>query len=241
MSTDIPWSNPTEFAGSRIQLPALTDDVFTNGGLEVLPSKVFHQAGVNNSSQLLSRLALVQGAVQDAATGAIQDPAGSAIGTGVRPAGGGASGAIYAKFNDLEPIPQIAQGSAIFNASEGPARRVLHTYSPRLTNLSPSQDGHTALQELARAYANTVEAFQARAAYLGTDGKLLNLVPISAALYAGKFKVLEYNHLHPSYTICALAVALSSLGRSQLPSQRIYFYNNRVYLVASAILKAASG
>jgi hypothetical protein len=185
----------------------------------------------------------VQGGVHNAALGAIQDPAGSAIGTGARPSGGGASGAIYARFPDLEPIPRIAPRSAIFNRAAGPGRRVLHTHSPQLRGSPASAlDRHQALEDLANAYVNALVAFDARAADLGNHGVLLNLVPVSAAIYAGRFRDPALDHLHPSYTIAAVALALGWLGESgrALPQLTISFFAPPVFRAAEQVLRGRS-
>jgi hypothetical protein len=77
-----------------------------------------------------------------------------------------------------------------------------------------SKDRQQALEDLANAYANAVEAFRDRADALGEDGSLLNLVPMSAAIFAHAFKDPTYNHLHPSCTICAIVLALDWSRRS---------------------------
>ena len=175
-------AEPTEVAINPIHVQALSADLFAGDGLIVVePAELLRQQGLDDLVELGSTLGPVQGGVQDAPAGAIQDPAGSAIGSGRRPAGGGASGAIYQKFADLMPIPSIEPRSAIFNSSTGPGRRVLHTHSPRLAG-SPgqSEDRRHVIEDLANAYANALAAFADRAAELGADGTMLNLVPVSA-------------------------------------------------------------
>ena len=185
------------------------------------------------------------GAIQNAPTGIIQDPAGSAIGSGSAPSGGGASGAIYGKFHPLDPIPAIKPGECIFNTAPA-GSRLLHTYSPNLSTLglSPShaKDCQTALEHIANAYANAYLAANDAAALPGgplEHVSLLNLSPISAAIFAGPFK---YNfgkdskgnpilHLHPSYTLTALWIAQASLLAAPAPLMvsAIYFYDKAVF------------
>src|SRR5262245_47782829 len=201
---------PTEVAKNPIQLQTLQQSLFARDGVEVIdPGELLRQQGVDKVGQLVSTLSPVQGGLQEAPKGAIQDPAGSAIGSGHRPAGAGASGAIYQKFTDLLPIPSIRPRSAIFNSSTGPGRRVLHTYSPRLGG-SPgqSEDRRRAIEDLANSYANALVAFRDRAPELGVDVTMLNLVPVSAGIFCDRFTDTTLDHLHPSYTMCAIALAL---------------------------------
>jgi hypothetical protein len=244
-------TEPREIATNPIHLDPLPD-VFDSEGLEIVrPLELLQQSGVNDLSRLVGLLQPDPGAVQDAPSGAIQDPAGTAIGAGKGGFAGarGASAAIYEKFPDLEPIPSIQPRSAIFNSSTGAGRRVLHTFSPTLSG-SPqsSQDRRQALEDLANAYANAVEAFRDSAAALGEDGALLNLVPVSASIFAHAFKDPAYDHLHPSYTICAIALALDwSRGSGLVPdSLKIHFYmpgttDNPVYEAAKGVIKSLAG
>src|SRR5262245_22582152 len=159
-------TEPTEIAINPIHVETPSADLFAADGLAVVePAALLRQQGLDDLGDLVSGVTPVRGGVQDAPSGAIQDPAGSAIGSGRQPAGGGASGAIYQKFTDLKPIPSIEPRSAIFNSTTGPGRRVLHTYSPRLTG-SPgqSEDRRRVIEDLANAYANALAAFADRAA-----------------------------------------------------------------------------
>jgi hypothetical protein len=235
-------AKPTEVAKNPIHLHMLPD-VFIRKGLEVQsPRELLQQLGITKPSELVSALHPVHGAVQTAPQGVIQDPAGVAIEVGGDPKASGArgaSGAIYSQFPDLKPIPPIQRGSAIFNSSTGPGRRVLHTYSPELKGSPESSKARQrALQDLTNAYANALEVFRERAADLGADGTLLNLVPVSGAIYSREFIDSKYNHLHPSYTICAMVLALAWWRRSGpvLPSLTIYFYDKPVYNAANGVV-----
>jgi hypothetical protein len=248
-------AEPKEIATNPIHLNSLPN-LFNSEGLEVDDSReLLEQLGVDNLSQLVPVLTPDPGAVQNAPDGVIQDPAGTAIGAGdqgLRDAGG-ASRQIYDKFPDLKPIPTIHVKSAIFNSTTGPGRRVLHTYSPPFyppprRDPTLSKDRQQALEDLANAYANAIEAFRDRADALGKDGTLLNLVPVSAVLFAGSFQDPKYNHLHPSYTICAIVLALDWSRRSGFAplSVKIHFHipgsdDNPVYEAAKGVMKSLSG
>ena len=233
-------TQPTEVAKNPIEVQTLAPDLFVRDGLEIAdPGELLQQQGLDQHGQLVGTLSPVQGGVQDAPEGAIQDPAGSAIGSGRRPAGAGASGAIYQKFTDLMPIPSIEPRSAIFNASTGPGCRVLHTHSPRLAG-SPGQsdDRRRAIEDLANAYANALVAFADRAVELGADGSMLNLVPVSAGIFCGRFTDTTLDHLHPSYTMCAVLLALGwwrGTGASP-PPLTIYFFKPEVFEAATKVL-----
>ena len=232
--------NPIEpVVESSIRLPPLSSDHFSPDGL-VISDPVGLLADLGVSAPTIRR-----GGVHRAATGAVQDPAGSAVGQRGRPRGGGASGAIYAAFPDLSPIPDIPPGGAVFNASEGAGRRVLHTHSPRLSGQPTSSEARRAvLADLANAYANAIVAFTRRAADLGPDGTLLNLVPVSASIYAGAFASPHFGspHLDPSYTITATLIAVAAVderGASPLsgafPSLELYYFAEDVYLAAQEL------
>jgi hypothetical protein len=176
--------------------------------------------------------AVVYGGVNEAEVGVIQDPAGSAIGAEL-PIGGGASGAIYNTF-DLNPIPWIEEGECIFNSIKGEGRRVLHTHSPVLEGSPHNHDDRiAAILDLANAYYNAIVMFNERAGELGDDGKLLNLVPVSASIYAGRFLRREFGngHLDVSFTFASIAIALGKLliDGVEIPRMNIYFYDRKVY------------
>jgi hypothetical protein len=173
-------------------------------------------------------------AVQHAKRGVIQDPAGTAVG-GSLVGAGGASGRIYAKFNDLKNIPSMARGAAVFNASAGPGRRVLHSYGFQLQG-DPGRSGDRAgaLLALADTYANALFAFADRVGELGEHGQLLNLVPVSASIYANEFadgRQFQNRHLDPSYSLVAFVVAAGSVLEQGIavPQTTMCFYEPDVY------------
>lgn len=175
---------------------------------------------------------VIYGGIDKAPIGVIQDPAGSAIGAG-KPSGGGASGAIYSRFN-LNPIPWIDEGECIFNSSTSNGKRILHTHSPTLNGSPHNNDDRViAILELTNAYYNAIVLFNKKSNELGDDGKLLNLVPVSASIFAGRFlrRDLGNGHLDVSFTFLAIAIAISKLldENIQIPKMNIYFYDKEVY------------
>jgi hypothetical protein len=232
---------PAGVAVDPITLPELPDACFSADGTVVVDvAGLLAHCGLDEgvTHDLLRSIELRHGGVQDAGRGAIQDPAGSAIGSS-RPSGAGASGAIYAAFTDLEPIPWIEPRSAIFNAARGPGRRVLHTHSPRLSGTPASAaDRHRVLEDLANAYANALEAFDRHAATLGSDGSRLNLVPVAAAIFAGRFRHPALDHLHPSYTLTALLLAAAWFRATgcALPRLSMSFHASRVFDAACEVV-----
>lgn len=221
----------------------LKPDLFSDDGLEVLNAKaVMAELGLRCNLNILSLINDIrQGGVQNAPNGVIQDPAGSAVGASEKPTdcgAGGASGQIYKKFTDLKPIPNMDVCSAIFNSSSGPGMRVLHTYSPQLEG-SPKEGNAraSALQNMSNAFYNAFIAFGEYSEILEDDGKLINLVPISAAIFANKFITIfnkdshQIRHLHPSYTITSILLALVYLEErgKKIPDISIYYYDKPVY------------
>lgn len=182
------------------------------------------------------------GGVQAAPTGAVQDPAGSALGAKSFGAAG-ASGAIYRHFNGLpnpvdhlEFIPDIPVSAAIFNASFGQGGRVLHTHAPMLVGTPSDQDDRgVALAAISNAYAAALIAFDLQKEILVENGSLLNLVPVSAGIFAGQFGDRRSGypgsgHLHPSYTLTAIALAASAvIGQGiAIPDLAIYYFDEAV-------------
>ncbi|PHI18356.1 hypothetical protein CEQ90_18440 [Lewinellaceae bacterium SD302] len=184
---------------------------------------------------------VVQGSVASAPDGVIQDPAGSAIGSGRKPAGGGGSGAIYAHFPDLEPVPAIQETEAIFNSSDGPGGRVLHSYSPHLHGVpTDPADAQRALQDLANAYLNALRAKRDNTDSQLTDKdlQLFNAVPLSGRIFAGSFINSALNHLHPSYTVAALLLAQAEMLRAgeTLRAVQLYYYDAPVAMEAKRVV-----
>jgi hypothetical protein len=239
-----------------IAVQPLTATLVSSDGKEILDVKAAFAAwGYTNFDAARAALPqIVQGGVQSAPTGAIEDPAGSAIGGSFSGAGGG-SGAIYAHFNGLpnpadhlQPIPKIAMGAAIFNTSSGAGRRVVHTYSPLLGSLRPLDEGDrgNALTQIANGYYNTIIAFDRRSTELGPDGALLNLVPISAGIYAGSFASTKpswgptLRHLDPSYTLTAVLLAIAQVltDKQPVPTLSLYYFDAGPCADAAKLAKA---
>ena len=80
---------------------------------------------------------------------------------------------------------------------------------------------------------------------MGADGALLNLVPVSAAIFAGPFANAKYAsaHLHPSYSIAAIALAAATLAKAgtTLPAMTLYYYPADVFADAQAVMKTLAG
>jgi hypothetical protein len=109
---------------------------------------------------------------------------------------------------------------------------------------SPGQreDRRQVIEDLANAYANALAAFADRARALGADGAVLNLVPVSAGIFSGRFNDPALDHLHPSYTLCAVALALGwwrGEGASP-PSLSLYYFKPDVFTVATSVLAELS-
>jgi len=177
---------------------------------------------------------LVQAGINNAPKGAIQDPAGSAIGArGLY--GGGASGAIYSTF-DLELIPRIKEGSAIFNSTDDlDGMRVLHTHSPTLSGDPDNfEDFMETVRVLANAYLSAMIAFLIQRKELGEHRHLLNLVPVSASIYGGRFRredLGSFGHMDPSITIVSICLAIGILIKKNYPVPKmcLYYYDKEVY------------
>ncbi len=224
-------SSPPIFADAPIAVDRVDASHFSADGYRITdPAALLADLGVTQTVPVPVR----PGGVQTAPAGAIQDPAGSAVGSGTKPAGSGGSGAIYAAFGDLHPVPAMPETAAVFNSSPGPGRRVVHTYSPHLRE-SPDDAAARArvIQDVANGYANTIAAFDARSADLGADGQLLNLVPIAAKIFAGSFKDPALDHLHPSYTL--VAVQLAAARAARVPKLAIWYFDPAVRAAADAV------
>jgi hypothetical protein len=210
---DAPTDPIQEVSINPIQIGKTDSSDFSSDGLVVThPLQILNGLGYTDLTSILAKLPAVHhGGVQSAPIGVIQDPAGSAIGTRHKPRGSGAAGAIYAKFPDLKEIDPIAPRSSIFNRSIGPGHRVLHTHSPRLAGSPTSASARSkVLEDLSNSYYNAVVAVNRRSGALGEHGKLLNLVPVSASIYAGDFADDQHDppHLDRSYTLTAIMIAI---------------------------------
>ena len=207
--------------------------------LKDLLTELGYSAELNALGQALP-VAINKG-VQSAHIGVVQDPAGSAIGSGHFPSGSGGSGAIYKHFSDLKPVPQINQTEAVFNESEQDGGRVLHSYSPYL-NGSPSdlKDCTTALQDLSNTYFNAFMAERLLPPAPGTPEVVTEFgaVPLAGRIFAQAFKNETLNHLHPGYTIASLLIAHAEMIRANktLPAVKVYYFDSTVYNVAVSVL-----
>jgi hypothetical protein len=93
---------------------------------------------------------------------------------------------------------------------------VLHTHSPQLQGEPTSAAARNqVIEDLSNAYYNAFVAMNQRADALQERGGLLNLVPVSAGIYAGEFAVDKHDapHLDRSYTITAIMIAIGELMR----------------------------
>ena len=226
-----------EFDANPVSVPGLPGDLFDASGCVVTDPKALLEA-VGAEGALRHELALVHGGVQTAPHGAIQDPAGSAIGSGQTPSGGGGSGAIYGAFPDLDPVPAIQPRSAIFNTSTGPGHRVVHSFSPRLGQTpSDAEERRASMEAIANTYANAILAFDDRVPHLGADGRVLTLAPVAAKIFAGGYKNRDLDHLDPSFSITALYLAVSELAGAgaAIPALALYYFDAPVFAAAEAV------
>jgi hypothetical protein len=241
-------SVPQIFNTSAIVIQGLSDDVFSTDGKSITdPVKLISQIGLGDQwNHLKSYIPhIINRGNQGAVTGVIQDPAGSAVGSGAFPLGAGGSGAIYTKFTDLKPIPQMAFTEAVFNSSTGPGFRVLHSYSPDLSDFTLQLkvtkliDREKAIELISRTYANamfaTIDAANTKSGLLENVSKI-NFTAVSGNIYAGSFKTDDINHLHPSYHLLAIMIASAEILKNNLTplTGDFYLYDKVVYDVAVA-------
>lgn len=152
------------------------------------------------------------GSISQEPTGIIQDPAGSAIGSGTKPSGGGLSGAIYGKFTNLAPIPSITPGQSIFNSSEeADSKRILHTHGYKLS--AAGGDLKEAVKLIKVSYLNAIKVFVSADNKVSDKGgkNTFNLCAVSAAIFGEPFtsKFDGKDHIDPSMTEVALALAIA--------------------------------
>ena len=144
----------------------------------------------------------------------IQDPAGAGFGHNI-PAGGGASGAIYGKFElinkPLAGMEMIDTGLSIPGIYQNdPKKKGLNYQIPQLANvihtraISLSSDKNITffIKYLIKAYYITIKIFLR----YYKDKKKLYLTALSASIYGGNFKNTLLNHVHPSIHIMALLI-----------------------------------
>ena len=178
----------------------------------------------------------------------IQDPAGSAIGTGTSPYGGGASGAIYNRFNGsnkLAPIPEIKETASVFGKYkiDGSIAPVIHTHSP-VAHGEAKKKKHRAkfIRQLAVSYRDTINLWLKQF----NDESELSLVPLAGSIYAGDFRD-EMNgscHLHPSYTLISLLLGVSNINtggsdklKNYMSKVQLWYYEDSVFEEAKKVWK----
>ena len=169
-----------------------------------------HLGGEFSTDDFIAAAARYQveiGSISDQLDGVIQDPAGSSIGTGRNPKGGGLSGAIYRKFQ-CNPIPYIDPGESVMSSNIDDGRRILHTHSHQL---SKAPNLYEAARLIQQCYSSALYAFYFGRSSHGQD--TLHLSAVSAAIFAGKYRHPAYNHLDPSVTQVGLVMALADFER----------------------------
>lgn len=216
---------------------SVDDSLVGDGGKEITDIKGVLSAFGADPVQAKAYLpSVIQGSVVKAPSGASQDPAGSAVGAKGFGASGG-SRAIYDYFNNLpnpvdhlEFIPQMDMGQSVQNDSAGEGKRVIHTYSPMLGG-EPDIDVNRGRQlaAIANGYCTAMQAFNAAG---GSAGDVLNLVPISAVIFAGSFATHKAGypgkgHLHPSYSLAAILLAADAMDKAgeTVPPMTIYYFD----------------
>ncbi|WP_147125844.1 hypothetical protein [Shimia ponticola] len=236
--------------GTPVQATAVDDSAVGDGGKEITDIKAVLTAFGVDPTQAKSNLpTVVKGSVSHAPSGAVQDPAGSAVGAKGFGAGGG-SRAIYDHFNNLpnkvdhlEFIPQMDFGQSVQNDSQGEGKRVIHTHSPMLGG-KPDIDLNRGRQlaAIANGYFTAMEAFNAAD---GSAGDVLNLVPISSVIFAGEFRTRKpgypgNGHLHPSYSLTAILLAADAMVQAgaTTPPMTIYYFDAGPAADAQAIAAA---
>jgi len=219
----------------------------------IQPGDLLDKLGYKNEFEVLLKIlpTLVNDGVQNSPEGVIvQDPAGSAVGSPYL-SGGGGSGAIYAHFHDLKPIPKINPGESVFNESEDAGSRVLHSYSPHIGHpLVPPPaplvlaDFELALTDLADSYFNAFTAVKLLPPEPGNPGTFtaFGAVPLAGRIFARNFKNTRLNHLHPGITIISILVAQAEMVRAKktMPPVSIYYYDDAVFKVAQTVMTTVS-
>lgn len=173
----------------------------------------------------------------------IQDPAGSAIGTGTSPYGGGASGAIYNRFNGsnrLAPIPEINVTESVFGRYkiDKSIAPVIHTHSPIAQGEAKRKKSRTGfIRKLAVSYRDTINLWLKQI----NDESELNLVPLAGSIYAGDFRdeMDGSCHLHPSYTLISLLLAVSSINIGDLDKYKNYMSKIQLWYYEDPVFEEA--
>jgi len=225
------------FTTQLVTAVSVDDSYVADGGKEITDIKAVLTAfGADPAAVKGFMPKVIQGSVVKAPSGAVQDPAGSAVGAHGFGASGG-SRAIYDHFNNLpnpvdhlQFIPQMDLGQSVQNDSQGEGRRVIHTYSPMLGG-EPDIDVNRGRQlaAIANGYGTAMQAFNAAD---GSAGDVLNLVPISAVIFAGSFRTHKAGypgkgHLHPSFSLAAVLLAADAMAKAgeKVPPMTIYYFD----------------
>ena len=185
--------------------------------LGVFVESISPNVSLQDLGEASQRFSVQAGSISDESKGIIQDPAGSAVGSGSSPSGSGLSGAIYGKFKKLAPIPSIAQGQSIFNSNGEPdSKRILHTYGYELS--SAGGDLKKAVALIKDSYLNAIKVFvsDANTVSEAAGRDTFNLCAVSAAIYGSLFTSPfgTNSHIDPSMTEVALALAMAEYLKS---------------------------
>ncbi|MFA5250482.1 MAG: hypothetical protein WC371_03645 [Parachlamydiales bacterium] len=227
-STVLPPPSTATAASDPLAAPDLynaTEKTFKPGQfLATLQALAKHQQETYTEEELreaANSFSLTFGQIAEEEHGVIQDPAGSALTSPNPPAqagAGGASGAIYAKFQaqltqSLKKL-NLKKGASKFNPQ---APRLLHTHCHNFGNPEefPEPTITKVVATLSDDYYKAIEAFCSADNQSGEN--TLNLLAISGSIFAGNFKNTNLNHLDPSITQIALTLAIAKY-KKQHPS-----------------------
>ena len=233
--------------------------LFSADGKTIVDFSAFLK-GLNpkNIKTILNKLPTIYiGGVDKAPIGAIQDPAGTAIGAvdritklplkPIRTGSGGASSSIYNAFPDLEHIPNFKEGESQFNSTKGLGKKILHThaYDLRKQNKNPKYGDHASdiILLLQDSYANAILCFNKYKNNLDIkDRYILNLVPLSASIFASDFGKTYFGmdgfHMSPSYTFMGIIYAMNNIlnNKGEIPNLNIYYFSPIVKQDADIVL-----
>ena len=258
---------PSIYRNNRENLIRIFDEICSKGAfilqndlekfVKVILNDESKKQNVSNSGLL--NMKLVSGGVTDGLeldekiekydpNKVIQDPAGSAIGTGSSPYGGGASGAIYDRFNGsnkLAPIPDIKETKSVFGKYkiDGSIAPVIHTHSPVANGTSSKKKHRTKfIKQLAVSYRDTINLWLRQI----NDDSELSLVPLAGSIYAGDFRddIDGTHHLHPSYTLISILLAVSNIDigneekyKNYASKIQLWYYEDSVFDEAEKVWK----
>ncbi len=173
----------------------------------------------------------MEGNVQHALNGVIQDSAEFDI------------------YSNSKSILKIKEGESSFNPTIRSDKKILHTHSFRLFGDPKNEsDRLKVINNIEKSYYNAIVKFNEGKKNLDLDDKeRLNLVPVSASIYAGNFAINKStapfyyggDHLHPSYTLVALIKAIDKAKKNNIEilDLRIYYSDRNVGDNAHEILQ----